>query len=44
MMTLDHALRLIAMLVDTITAQQQQIDILTAQLTQPTTADVPQKD
>jgi hypothetical protein len=31
-MTLDHALRLLAMTVDTITAQQQQIDALTAQL------------
>lgn len=31
-MTLDHALRLLAMLTDTVTAQQQQIDALTAQL------------
>jgi hypothetical protein len=30
--TLDHALRLLAMTVDTITAQQQTIDALTAQL------------
>lgn len=33
-MTLDHALRLIAMLVDTISAQQAQIDALQAQLAQ----------
>jgi uncharacterized coiled-coil protein SlyX len=31
-MTLDHALRLLAMLTDTVTAQQTQIDALTAQL------------
>jgi uncharacterized coiled-coil protein SlyX len=31
-MTLDHALRLLAMLTDTVTAQQRQIDALTAQL------------
>jgi uncharacterized coiled-coil protein SlyX len=31
-MTLDHALRLLAMLTDTVTAQQQQIDALTAQI------------
>jgi FtsZ-binding cell division protein ZapB len=30
-MTLDHALRLLAMTVDTITALQQQIDALTAE-------------
>jgi uncharacterized coiled-coil protein SlyX len=33
-MTLDHALRLLAMLTDTITAQQQQIEALTAEITQ----------
>lgn len=31
-MTLDHALRLLAMLTDTVTAQQQQIDALNAEL------------
>lgn len=33
-MTLDHALRLLAMLTDTVQSQQQQIDALTAQLAQ----------
>jgi uncharacterized coiled-coil protein SlyX len=37
-MTLDHALRLLAMLTDTVTAQQQQIDALTEQV-QRLTAD-----
>lgn len=32
MMTLDHALRLIAMLIDTIDAQQAQIDALQAEV------------
>lgn len=31
-MTLDHALRLLAMLTDTVTAQQRTIDALQAQL------------
>lgn len=31
-MTLDHALRLLAMLTDTVTAQQQQIDALAAEV------------
>lgn len=31
-MTLDHALRLLAMLVDTVSAQQAEIDRLTALL------------
>lgn len=31
-MTLDHALRLLAMLTDTVAAQQQQIEQLTAAL------------
>lgn len=31
-MTLEHALRLLAMLTDTVTAQQQQINALTAEV------------
>lgn len=31
-MTLDHALRLLAMLTDTVTAQQQRIEALEAEL------------
>lgn len=31
-MTLDHALRLLAMLTDTVSAQLQQIDTLTAEV------------
>lgn len=31
-MTLDHALRLLAMLTDTVAAQQQQIDALHAEI------------
>lgn len=31
-MTLDHALRLLAMLTDTVTAQQQQVGALRAEL------------
>jgi hypothetical protein len=41
-MTLDHALRLLAMTVDTITALQQQIDALTARLA-ALTVDKPQE-
>lgn len=38
-MTLDQALRLLAMLTDTVTAQQERIDVLTAQLADLTPAD-----
>lgn len=31
-MTLDHALRLLAMLTDTVTAQQERLDTLTAEV------------